>query len=129
MRKHPVVLNIQGTTDLDFNGRSIQDLGPLSYEAQRGLYLHLTYVVTPDRIPLGVLDAWMWAREPKVGNKPRAGIKESVCWIEGYERVAERAKELPEVPHVYIADREADILALLLKARQCNHAADYLIRC
>ena len=30
---------------------------------------------------------------------------------------------------VYVADREADILVLLLKAREMEHAADYLIRC
>ena len=54
MRQHPVVLCLQDTTELDFNGQSIEGLGPLSYEAQRGLYLHPTYVVTPDREPLGL---------------------------------------------------------------------------
>ena len=39
MRHHPVVLNIQDTTELNFNGRQTAGLGPLSYEAQRGLYL------------------------------------------------------------------------------------------
>ena len=33
-------------------------LGSLSYEAQRGMYLHPTYVVTPEREPLGVTNAW-----------------------------------------------------------------------
>ena len=42
MRQHPVVLCLQDTTELDFNGPSIDGLGPLSYEAQRGLYLHPT---------------------------------------------------------------------------------------
>ena len=129
MRGHAVVLNIQDTTELDFNARAIAGLGPLSYEAQRGMYLHPTYVITPDREPLGVLDAWMWARQPKGSDGQRGGVKESLRWIDGYERVAERAQELPEVRQVYVADREADILALLLKAREWGHAADYLIRC
>ncbi|BDE70848.1 IS4 family transposase [Delftia lacustris] len=129
MRGHAVVLNIQDTTELDFNGRGSQGLGPLSYEAQRGMYLHPTYAITPDREPLGVMDAWMWAREPRGADGSRAGIKESLRWLDGYERVAERARELPEVRQVYVADREADILALLLKARQWEHAADYLVRC
>lgn len=30
---------------------------------------------------------------------------------------------------VYVADREADILALLVKARDLEYAADYLVRC
>lgn len=129
MRGHKVVLNIQDTTELDFNGRQTAGLGPLSYEAQRGMYLHPTYAVSVAREPLGVLDAWMWAREPKDGNGKRPGIKESLRWIEGYERVAERARALPEVRQVYVADREADILALLVKARDLEYAADYLVRC
>lgn len=60
MGAHAVVLCIQDTRELDFNGREIAGLGPLSYEAQRGMYLHPTYAVTPEREPLGMLDAWMW---------------------------------------------------------------------
>lgn len=129
MRAHAVVLNIQDTTELDFNRRLAQGLGPLSYEPQRGMYLHPTYAVTPSREPLGVLDAWMWAREPKGSRGERGGLKESLRWIEGYERVAERAQAMPQVRQVYVADREADILALLVKAHELDHAADYLIRC
>jgi hypothetical protein len=40
MREHAGVLCIQDTTDLDFNGQAISGLGPLTYEAQRGLSLH-----------------------------------------------------------------------------------------
>ena len=129
MRGHAVVLNIQDTTELDFNGRQATGLGPLNYEAQRGMYLHPTYAISPAREPLGVLDAWMWAREPKDSGGKRPGIKESLRWTEGYERVAERAQALPEVRQVYVADREADILALLVKARDLEYVADYLIRC
>ena len=39
MRAHSVVLCLQDTTELDFNGQDIGGLGPLSYEAQRGMYL------------------------------------------------------------------------------------------
>ena len=39
MRQHPVVLCLQDSTELDFNGQGIDGLGPLSYEAQRGMYL------------------------------------------------------------------------------------------
>lgn len=38
----PVVLCLQDTTELDFNGQGAFGLGPLSYEAQRGMYLHPT---------------------------------------------------------------------------------------
>jgi len=129
MRGHKVVLNIQDTTELDFNGRQSEGLGRLCYEAQRGMYLHPTYAVSTTREPLGVVDAWMWAREAKSADGQYTGVKESKRWIEGYERVAECAQQLPEVRQVYVADREADIMALLRKASELDHAADYLIRC
>lgn len=129
MREHSVVLCIQDTTELDYNGQAMQGLGPLSYEAQRGLYLHPTYVVTPQREPLGVVNAWTWAREFKPDDAPRPGVLESVRWVESYERIAEQARELPGTRHVCIGDRESDILALLVKARDMDHAADYLVRC
>jgi hypothetical protein len=128
MRGQPVVLCIQDTTELDFNGRGIDGLGPLSYAAQRGMYLHPTYAVTPERLPLGVLDAWMWAREAKDEQGERSGIVESHRWIEGYERIAERAVELPDTRLVYVADREADILALMQRAHALGNPADWLIR-
>jgi len=129
MRGHKVVLNIQDTTELDFNGRQSEGLGRLCYEAQRGMYLHPTYAVSTTREPLGVVDAWMWSREAKTADGRCAGVKESERWIEGYERVAECAQQLPEVRQVYVADREADIMALLRRAAELDHAADYLIRC
>jgi hypothetical protein len=84
--------------------------------------------VTLSREPLGVLDAWMWAREPKDANGERGGVKESIRWTEGYERVAELAAQLPETRLVYVADRESDIAALMARARDLGHPADWLIR-
>jgi hypothetical protein len=73
------------------------------------MYLHPTYAVSPVREPLGVLDAWMWAREPKDASGGTAGSRESERWIGGYTRVAELAEELaeelPSTRLVYVADR------------------------
>ena len=128
MRQHPVVLCLQDTTELDFNGQDIAGLGPLSYEAQRGMYVHPTYVVTPEREPLGITDAWMWAREFKGPDGKRAGVRESLRWIEGYERIAETALTMPETRLVYVADREADILELMQCAHALGNPADWLVR-
>jgi len=39
-RAHPRVLCIQDTSELDYTGKThIEGLGPLNYEARRGLYL------------------------------------------------------------------------------------------
>jgi len=128
MRQHPVVLCLQDTTELDFNGQGINGLGPLSYEAQRGMYLHPTYAVTPEREPLGVTDAWMWAREPKAADGTRPGIRESLRWTEGYERIAEMAAMMPTTRLIYIADREAEIVGLMQRAHALGTPADWLIR-
>ena len=128
MAAHPVVLCLQDTTELDFNGQTIKGLGPLSYEAQRGMYLHPTYAVTPEREPLGILDAWMWAREPKAPDGQRPGAPESLRWKEGYERLVDLAGALPDTRLVYVADREADMLDLMVRARELGNPADWLLR-
>ncbi len=128
MQAHPVVLCLQDTTELDFEGKAARGLGPLSYEAQRGMYVHPTYAVTPAREPLGVIDAWMWARAFKHEDGQRGGVSESLRWLEGYTRVAEQAQQMPHTRLVYVADREADIVALMRSARDLEHPADWLIR-
>lgn len=128
MARHEVVLCIQDTTELDFNGQEASGLGPLSYEAQRGMYAHPTYAVSTSREPLGVLDAWMWGREPKDRDGHRPGVKESVRWVEGYERLAEMAPQLPGTRLVYLADREADIMELMRRADALATPVDWLLR-
>lgn len=128
MGVHAVVLCLQDTTELDFNGQDIAGLGPLNYETRRGMYVHPTYAVTPQREALGVLDAWMWARELRDEHGERGGILESARWIEGYQRVAELAATLPQTRLVYVADREADMVELMLAAERLGTPADWLIR-
>ncbi len=128
MRGHTVVLCLQDTTELDFKGQDIAGLGPLSYEAQRGMYLHPTYAITPQREPLGVTDAWMWARQLKDADGRRPGAKESLRWIEGYKRVAAMAAEMADTRLVYVADRESDIVDLMRCAQDLGTPADWLVR-
>lgn len=124
MRTCGVPLCIQDTLELKFNGRMIAGLRSLQYETQRGMYVHPTYAVTPQREPL---DAWMWAREPKHADGLRSGGKESTRWVDGYDRVAELAAGMT-TRLAYVADRESDILALNVKARDLGRLADWLIR-
>jgi hypothetical protein len=125
----PVILCLQDTTELNFNGQQIEGMGRLSYDSQKGMYLHPTLCVTPERLPLGITDSWQWARgESKKADQKKPQLKESLRWIEGYERVAEMATRCPEQRLIYIADREGDMLDLMKKAQQLNHPADWLIR-
>ena len=125
--RYPVVLCIQDTTELDLEGKSTRGLGPLSYEAQRGMYVHPTYGVTPAREPLGEIHVWMWARAFKQGEAPREGIAESMRWIEAYAQIAEQAQHMPDTRLMYLTDREADIAAWMRRARNLGTPADWLI--
>lgn len=125
MQGHEVVLCIQDTTELDFTSQpGIAGLGRLSYEAQHGVYVHPTLVVTPQGLALGVVDAWLWARKPK----GTVAVKESVRWVEGYESVADLAEQAPDTRLVYVADREGDLRALMDAAARRGQPADWLVR-
>lgn len=133
MAEHPQVLCIQDTTELDYTTKSdIEGLGPLNYEHRRGLYLHPTIAVTPDRLCLGVIDAWTWTREPgslgqHKGQRP-IEEKESLRWLEGYRRVCERQRDLADTQCIYVADREADIYEIFVEQQKQSSPASYLVR-
>ena len=109
----------------------IAGLGPLSDLRQHGLYVHPTQAVTPDGVPLGVLDAWRWTRDRETfGEDKRHGpieAKESRRWLEGVERGAERAASLPDTRWVYVADREGDMHEVMVRAQR-EPGIDWLIR-
>lgn len=69
----------------------------MSYESQRGVFLRPTYAVSASREPLGVLDAWMWAKQSRASDGSHHGVSESLCWIEGCERLPGMASQLPDV--------------------------------
>ncbi|WP_194714955.1 IS4 family transposase [Noviherbaspirillum soli] len=130
MQGRPGVLCIQDTTELDFNGQQTEGLGTLSFAAQRGMYLHPTYAVSPEREPLGVLDAWMSVRDASktASRSLPAGAKESCRWLQGYERLAEQASLLPKTRLVYVADRESDFHDWRDRASALGTPVDWLIR-
>ena len=66
------------------------------------------------------------SRKPPEGVGPE--LKESVRWGDGYERVAELARELPETDLVYMGDREADIREWMVRARDLGTPAEGLVR-
>jgi hypothetical protein len=134
VREHPQVLCIQDTTELDYTTKKgIAGLGPLNYETRRGLYLHPTLAVTPDRVPLGLLDLHSWAREPgslgedKDPDRPLEE-KESVRWVDGFAHVNALAEQLADTRLTYIADREGDIYDLFVEAPCPEQGADWLVR-
>lgn len=135
MGQHPVVLCAQDTTELNHSGQTqTSGLGPLTLQSNRGLLLHPTLAITPDRLCLGVLDAHIWARSDdtfgKSGERSHKPIeeKESYRWIEGYRQISQLSQSLPQTQCVYMADREGDIYDLFIEHDCHESPADYLIR-
>jgi hypothetical protein len=136
-KTNPVVLLLNDTSSLDFTSKkSVNGLGMLEVSYTRGLFLHPTLAITPDRCCLGLTDCYMWARE---GNKEKRlrrkqlsiEEKESFRWLESYRKSAQFAQAIPDTNFVYISDRESDILELLaegMEKKQQIANIDILIR-
>lgn len=116
-REHPCVLVIQDTSELDFSSKEcLKGSGPLNSEKRRGFLAHNHYVITEDRIPLGVLNTHIYARKDEDFRKKRKNEpienKESYRWLKGYKEACELAEKLPDTEVFSISDREGDIYEL-----------------
>jgi hypothetical protein len=132
MRGHPVILGLQDTTFINFDGqRATTGLGPHSSDLEHGFLMHPLLAVTPDRQCLGLLHAETWARDAALGQRTKRAhkpieAKESMRWLKGYDHLAELHDQLPATRLVCVGDRESDIYELFDHART-DHA-DWLIR-
>ncbi|BDI33712.1 IS4 family transposase [Capsulimonas corticalis] len=102
-----------------------EGLGPINDSKKAmGIHQHSALAMTPDRLPLGVVEAHFWARpleKQAAAQRRKKPIeeKESHRWL----RTAKHVEQLFE-PHlrqggevVVVADREADIFDLLAQER------------
>ena len=132
MAAYPVVLAVQDTTELDLSHfPTLSGAGPLSDHRHQGLLLHTTLAVAPPtatqpRLPLGVLDQQVWARDPATfgqlpDHKTRpVTAKESHKWLAASAAVRARVArgQVPATTTVVIvADRESDIYDVLAQDR------------
>lgn len=126
----PRVILVQDTTEIRPTAPSrCADLGPLANPETRGLWLHTTLAVTPAGVPLGLLRQEVWTRDPATRGQanqraqtPLEG-KESARWVRGL-RAAQQ--QMGAVPHLTVADREADIFELYALAAQ--QGGDFVLR-
>lgn len=137
IRAHKVVIVAQDTTEIELVRKQERVGGPLNDDSRWGLYVHPLLAMTPERVPLGVVTAKIWSRDPEEfaksqEEKRRARKakpieeKESVRWLEGYQSACALAAETPDTTIVAVSDSEGDIY-------ECLHAgaggqADYLVR-
>jgi hypothetical protein len=127
-----LVLAPQDTTYLDWTDHPhTEGLGPLAASSHRGLIAHTTLALTPERVPLGLLQQQVWARDPDVrhqqDHKDRAiADKESQKWLTSLEAVIAAHAQCPTTQFVSIGDREADVYDLFLMQRPAG--VDLLVR-
>ena len=126
MRGQPTVLCIQDGSDLNFATRPGCD-GLEVVESNQtgtgtlGLHLHLTLAVTAQGLPLGVLRC-------EFGTPAKARGRKTRRWLDGYEDIAEAARELPPRTRVIaVMDREADCFELF-DAQRRHDRVDLLVR-
>jgi hypothetical protein len=144
--EHAVVLLIQDTTELDMTRpeEQMEGAGPLSDEFHVGFHNHAMLAVTPERIPLGIINADIWARDwdefrenqrnkhSKERKRKQQSIeeKESVRWLEGYRCGCEVAAQLPDQTVVVISDSEGDIFECFSEAAEDTGGkqAEWIVR-
>jgi hypothetical protein len=138
MMAQPMVLCIQDGSDLNFSGLdACEGLGRIGTNqtgaGSQGLHLHSMLAVTPEGLPLGVLDAQCQAPEARSPEDTRPGKaipieeKKTFNWILGLRQCVDLAAELPETRLVCVMDREADFFELFDEPRR-GRQVDLLVR-
>ena len=128
-----IVLAVQDTTQLDWTAHpAITGLGLLSTERQRGLLAHTTLVITPERVPLGLLAQERWIRPVEEAGKKHTrrarsiAQKESHKWLTSVQAVCAAKEACPPSHVISVGDAEADVDDLFLLKRP--PAVDLLVR-
>jgi hypothetical protein len=128
-----LVLAVQDTTSLDYTGHpATTGLGVLNDVQHQGLLVHTTLVLTPERVPLGLLAQDVWGRDAaslgKRKTRKQRGIaeKESRKWLTSLEAVKAAHARCPTTRFVSVGDREADVFDFFLVARPPG--VDLLVR-
>jgi hypothetical protein len=122
MGVQPLVLVPQDTTSLNYTGHpDTAALGPIGSKTDGGpvgLVLHHSHAFTPDGVPLGVVSAECWARDPAEHQTRREPeVRESSKWLAAYRSLQDLAPQVPHTTLVSIGDREADLFGLFVLAR------------
>lgn len=122
IRRLPRVLFLQDTTSFDFTAHpATTGLGPLECARHQGFFQHATLAVTPEGVPLGLVDQQLLLRDPQDVGKARTrkqrplADKESRRWLDAC--TASHQDLSPALETLTIADREADIYALFAQPR------------
>jgi hypothetical protein len=134
MAAEAVVLLPEDTTTLNYTGlHQTTGLGPLGEHKGQGLWLHSLLAFRPDGIPLGVLEAQSWARpqgksDVDQRNAQALAEKESLRWVESFQKAAQAGRRMPQTQLVVMTDREGDLYELHDAVQQAPANLHVLIR-
>lgn len=142
------ILNIQDTTELNYSThKSLQEVGNLGDLGRKGFWAHSQYIVTDQRVPLGVWNCSFRIPPPPVSadseSKKKKNStqrrntpieeKKTFCWLEGYRLSCQLAELNPGGKVISVSDREGDIIEVPAERQQRIKAgqpvADWLVRC
>lgn len=127
------VLAVQDSTEVYWTHEA-EGLGSLRGGREgsnhRGCLVHTTLAITPERVPLGLLQQQLWRRvgPPRHGDHASRPIedKESQKWLTSLEALAAARAASPRTQFVSVGDREADVYDLFLVERPAG--VDLLVR-
>jgi hypothetical protein len=131
-----IVLAIQDTTTLNYTHLiESEGLGYISTsQSLRGMLVHTTLAITPERVPLGVIHQQSWVRrEEEYGKKHERRQrpiedKESQKWLNSLAATEKVQRESPGTLLINVGDREADVYELFQEASRCDHRCHLLVR-
>jgi hypothetical protein len=133
MAQFPLILAVQDTTYIDLTHHpATAGIGPTTSDRKQGVVMHSTLAITPERIPLGILQERIWARDPetyaqlKDHKQRKIEDKESNKWLVSLDSVIAARKINPNIHLVSVGDREADVYDLFMKSRP--EGVDLLVR-
>jgi hypothetical protein len=118
-----LVVVAQDSTAFDYTSHAATTgLGPYATDdSARGILCHSALAMSLSGLPLGVVGAKLWTRDPGERGKradrytKSTSEKESQKWLEA---VAQAESALPGKPIIMVQDREADIYDLLAVPRR-----------
>jgi hypothetical protein len=137
IRAHEVVIVAQDTTEVELDRAEERVGGPLNDDSRWGLYVHPLLAMTPERVPLGIVTAKIWSRDPEEFAKSQEEKrrqrkakpieeKESVRWLEGYQSACVLAAQTPDTMIIAVSDSEGDIYECLQAGTEGK--AQYIVR-
>lgn len=110
-----VILAVQDTSSLNYNTlQTGEGFGSIDARKTRGLLLHDTMAYTSQGVPLGLIDAQIWARQ----EREKRSVPESTKWLKSFDAARRLLRACPRKLIVSVGDREADFYDLFLEAQK-----------